>query len=322
MADSKKTVAIGIAALLLILLLSGAGGDPVGPTLPPGPVRPPRRDVPPKDAPLPTLPPGWPGQPGRPPIPPRQVPPRNPGLGELPRPDKPDDPPPPRMPTITPTLGELVSDYPGPARLYPVKYGDTFGGTNGTNSIAYRYLLSAGYLAAKEVGNRPDQEAQQFARSVAQTAGNRSKAIEIIQCCGWNDLLYGTYGWAEGKASPTSTGRAIRLLPQHSDVLSALENLDIPLRNIALGNPSDKGKGNAVGVSAGEGGSFELLWLPGLDLDALWSSGGKTVQVGGEWPDGTSEALPPPWVQALGATVPEAVNVTRYGCGLGAWELE
>lgn len=162
-----------------------------------------------------------------------------------------------------------------------------------------------------------DEGAQAFARRVANNIGNRVKYINAIQCSGWNDALYGTYGYGQN-AAPAPTGRAIRLLPQHPNNLRRLRELRKPIRNIRLGTTNDQGKGNALGVDGSLRGNFELLWLPAIDIKTLWESDGDEVSMDGPtWQDGTRATVPPPWVQQLGIEVPAEVNRTDWGCGLG-----
>ena len=299
--DGKKVLVVGGAALLLFLLLSGSANadEPGAPTKPD-----PKPDPnPPKKGPGGFADPGGPSKP----------PPTVGGLGDLPRP--PDEPP---TDTDDPPLGDIVSAVPAEGTLYPVKQGDIFLGT-GSRSITYRVLQRAGYEAASRAGDSPEG-ASAFGQQVAQRAANRTKYLQMILCSGWNDALYGTYGFGsdafEGPAE-----RSIRLLPMHDNVLAKLSAKQTPNRQIQLKTRSDRGRGNGRPAESGGPRMLELLWLPAINLEILWESGGTDVTPEGlVWP-GTDWPMtqPPPWVSLLGVSVLESVDRTVWGCGLGEW---
>ncbi|MCH9682959.1 MAG: hypothetical protein K0V04_16100 [Deltaproteobacteria bacterium] len=212
--------------------------------------------------------------------------------------DRPVQPPPKQE------LGELTTDYPEGGRFYPVRYGDTFGGTR-SSGIAHRYLLSEGFLAAKEHGGLSDDEALDFAIGIS-TGGRRNRVIDFIQCSGWNDAMYG----AEPKQGTrvSDHGRSILLLPVHGPVAAQLANSEQPSRNIW----------RASGYGANEAWrELEFLWLPAIDRKVLWESDGKTLStLGVWWPDGSTKENPPPWVMALGLgdETDDLDSITSWGC--------
>ena len=302
--DGKKALVIGGAALLLFLLLSGSANADE-------PTTPPDEPQPPKPTP-PGTPPRGPGGLGSIPTDPGPVGPG--GFGDLPSPPglpEDDDPP----------LGEILTSYPQPGHLYQVKQGDVFLGT-GSRSIVYRALQQAGYQAASAMGDSPEG-ASVFGQTVAGSAQNRTKYLQMILCSGWNDGLYGTHGFG-GQAFEGPAGRSIRLLPVHANNLQRLRNKQTPIRNIQLRTPADRGKGNAKAVDSSISGSFELLWLPAINYTRLFESRGTDLTTEGIVWDGTQWPMtqPPPWVAQLGISVDESVNRTTWGCGLGEWVTE
>lgn len=243
-----------------------------------------------------------PPDPGQPPTP------KGPGGFQ---PEAPDEPPPADLPDVN----DWTDPYPTPGRFYQVKQGDNL------SSIARKALLSAGYIAAKEIGELDDAEAQSFAQKVASSGSRRIKYINIIQCSAWNDALYETYGFGD-KAHESPNGRALRLIPQHANNRARLAAGKAPIRNIALGSPADKGKGNRIGVDPAYRQGFEFLWMPAIDLDQLWASDGDLVTPEGlTWDDGTPQTLPPPWAFQLAIEDVSGVTLTEFGCGLGEWDF-
>lgn len=236
-----------------------------------------------------------------------------------PEPD-PDEPEPfDPVPWETP----LDADYPTPGTLLQVRYGDRLLGTfsakksggdtegQALRSIAYTTLLTAGWMAAKEIGGLNDADAAAFASDVANDSNNRVEYVQLIQCSPWNDALYTTYGFGP-KSWESPAGRALRFLPQHYDNRRRLIEGLSPRRNMALGTPSDKKSGNGYGVNQNER-NFAYLWLPKINLQILWDSGGTDVTTEGiQWEDGSNGIMPPPQVLAFGVeNVPEQVS---WGC--------
>lgn len=236
-----------------------------------------------------------------------------------PTPD-PDDPDP-----FDPTPYEtpLDSDYPTPGTLLQVRYGDRLLGKfskektsvdaqgQALRSIAYTTLLSAGYMAATEIGGLDQAAAFQFARTVANDDQNRLLYKDLIQCSPWNDALYATYGYGP-QSWESPNGRALRFLPQHYDNRSRLIQGLAPRRNMSLGTPADKNSGNAYGVNDNQH-NFAYLWLPKINLKRLWDSGGEDITTDGiTWEDGSNGIMPPPEVMAYGVeNIPQEV---AWGC--------
>ena len=234
-------------------------------------------------------------------------------------------PPPDEPEPFDPTPWETPpgSDYPTPGTLLQVRYGDRLLGTfsakktgadedgQALRSIAYTTLLSAGWMAAKEIGGLDDEAAGAFARKVANDPNNRVEYVQLIQCSPWNDALYTTYGFGP-KAWESPAGRALRFLPQHYDNRGRLVQGKAPKRNISLGTPADKNSGNGYGQNKNQR-NFAYIWLPKINLQRLWDSGGTEVTTEGiQWEDGSNGIMPPPEVLAFGVeNVPEAVS---WGC--------
>lgn len=274
----------------------------------------------------PTLPktPGKPGEPTR--VSP-EPPPFKPTIWQQVVPKDPDpirsDP---DAPILGPAWPQLIVEYPKGASFYQVVWGDKFGGTSGT-SIAYRALLSEAYTAALEHGATA-AEASAFAQKVAKNNKLRAEYIDAIQCSGWNDAAYGTYGYAGPPLDPTGPskasdhGRAIRLVQQHAPNRQLLSEGKQPFRNIRLLTPADRGNGKAYGADT-SWRDWELLWLPGVNREALWQSGGTELDLTTPmWPDGTTQLNPPPWVMALGMNDTTGDLAGSFGCPGSDGELE
>ncbi|MCH9680258.1 MAG: hypothetical protein K0V04_02400 [Deltaproteobacteria bacterium] len=225
-----------------------------------------------------------------------------------------DDDDPPRVPPPSvqePPWTELVDPYPRGATFYPVVRDDRFGGTSSNHSIAYRYLLSEAFLSAREIGKLDEDEALTWASAVAKQDKVRLAVIDLVQCSGWNDAMYGANPVTQSHAS--DHGRSILLRPVHGPTASLLENEETPFRNVTLGgNPAD-----------GDYRGYELLWMPGIDRTTLWESGGTVLSTSGVlWPDGTSMENPPPWVMALGMDDTSGALEGDFGCLGSDGELE
>jgi len=222
-------------------------------------------------------------------------------------PEPEEDDPPPREPPWE----DLVVTYPRGGVFYPVVEGDRFGGTSSTRSIAYRYLLSEAYAAALEEGELVHDEAVAWALAVAKQDKLRLRVIDLIQCSGWNDAMYGTEPVRQSHAS--QHGRSIRLWPVHGPTADLLAEGLTPFRNVRMnGNPGDP-----------DFRHFEILWMPAIDRAVLWESGGQAITTTGmEWDDGSSMENPPPWVMALGIADRSDALVGSFGCPGSDGELE
>lgn len=237
--------------------------------------------------------------------------------------DPPDDPPgpptPPRsdFPPIFEPKGvdlapwESPDNYPRPEIFHSVVSGDIFLGTDSNRSIVYRALLSGAYQAAID-GGAADNAARTFAQSIANNPSKRMDYYNLILCSPWNDAVSGTWGYGE-QALPGPHGRAIRMLKFHPDNRKRLTEGLPAMRNIERGDPSwrqQQPPREAKAIWQDAAVAFEYLWLPGIDLDALWSQ--SVIRESPEpWGNGDSRIMPPPAVTALGfSNVPPGV----YGC--------
>lgn len=303
----------------------GSGGTdddhPYGDLPPPPEPLPEPEDAPPVVAPAkpigrprprPRPKPGTTGGP-KPPI----DPPEDDGPSRVPPEPEPDDPsrappePEPDDPPREPPWEDLVVTYPRGGVFYPVVKDDRFGGTSSTRSIAYRFLLSEAYAAAREVGELVHDEAVAWALAVAKQDKLRLRVIDLVQCSGWNDAMYGTGPVRQSHAS--QHGRSILLWPVHGPTAARLAEGLVPLRNVRMdGNPADPGLHH-----------FELLWMPAIDRAVLWESGGQAITTTAMvWDDGTSMENPPPWVMALGIADESGALVGSFGCPGSDGELE
>lgn len=200
---------------------------------------------------------------------------------------------------------ESPGGVPAPGHFYQVQQGNRLLGEDPNNSIIFQMLGLAAFEAARKNG-LDEAAANEFATQVATNPQLRIDVLELISASPWNDALYATYGYGT-KAVPSSrTGRALRMLPSHAPVREALISAQAPIRNIVLGTPADKLKGNA-GPLTGSLRSYSYLWLPRLSLDALFK--GQVSALGDAvWADGTPGSSPPPEVMGLGLpAAPEGV---------------
>ena len=217
-------------------------------------------------------------------------------------------------------LGEFENpeNYPEAGKFHQIEYGDMFFGTDlgsGPGPIAARALYSAAYQAAKEVGGKADDDAHLFARNVVKGTGGAGRRVaytDLIQCSGWNDFLYGTFGFGK-KSHESPHGRAIRLMPHHPDNRQRILSGLAPRRNILMRTPADKRSGLGGPESGDYSGSLEYLWLPGLNLRELWDSKRVTTEET-VWDDGSSVIQPPPIVADLGIDYGEEPSVAAFGC--------
>ncbi len=221
--------------------------------------------------------------------------------------------PPPVFPPADdgPPWSELVDPYPRGARFYLVVRGDRFGGTSTRHSIAYRFLLSEAYLAATEVGELEHEAALEWALAVGRQDKVRVQVIDLYQCSGWNDAMYGADPVRVSHAS--ENGRSILLVPVHGPTSQRLAEGQTPLRNITMrGNPADTDLRH-----------YELLWGPAINRTSLWDSGGSVITTTDMvWPDGSSMENPPPWVMELGIEDESEALEGSFGCPGSDGELE
>lgn len=220
-----------------------------------------------------------------------------PGPRRPPGPGQPGAAPPPPPLTID-DLG-IVSDAPRGGALYRVRRGDRFLGDGGIVATVLREQA--------ELAGHPNPSA------VASNGRNRIRYLDLLQCSGYNDLLYGT--WQYGRnARPGPHGRAITLRPIHANNLVRLRAGEPAIRNITMGSPDDAGNGRARAIDRAYAEGYETLWLPPLEPAALLA--GRITSEGLVWPDGSSRSWPPPQVLGDVAAVVDP-GLGEYGCELG-----
>lgn len=195
-------------------------------------------------------------------------------------------------------------EYPSGGRFYQVRKGDTLLGTNRNTGIVYRWLLGEAYKAATEIGGLDPDAARSWATQTARNKAVRTAAYNWLVCGPFNDVNFGTYGFdASIIGVPGPHGKSFRLLPIHGDVRGAIASGEAPQRNVELGTPETLGDGRAGAIWRELGRNLEYLWMPPLDLTALWES--RLVRVDPQpWPTDVpawqSRINPPPQVMALG----------------------
>lgn len=204
------------------------------------------------------------------------------------------------------------NDYPTPGHFYRVQSGDRFFGHGSAHNICWAALYEAAYQAAVEEGEQGDGAAREFASSIAGRSGKRSQYLELVLCSPWNDALYGTYGFGSS-AYEGPHGRSIRLMPYHASNRQRIRDRLPPIRNIELGKPSDKKKGNAGPITSEHRDTWEYLWLPPLNLRLLWETGEITTRHL-EWEDGSNMLWPPPMIANLGIETMEPLGDREFGC--------
>lgn len=269
-------------ALVVALLLKGKGGG--------------------GDGPIVVVEPKFPEQPD-----PEQPDPEQPPIQG---PEQPDQPTAPDVPPIA----EWEDPYPTPERFYQVQAGDY------PLKVAKRALFSAGFLAARDVGGLDEAAANVFAAKVGNNGTRQFRYLDLIQCSPYNDALYGTYGGG-GDQRYSGHGRTIRYLRIHPHNRGQLAAEQPPIRNQILGVPADKGKGNRGGLDPAYRQAFPYLWLPPIDLQALWDSDGAVLKTDSlQWDDGSPASLPPPGFVALGIDDASGATETSFGCA-GEWEF-
>lgn len=219
-----------------------------------------------------------------------------------------------------PTVYEHPENYPTPGRFHQVVSGDIFFGKGSRHNLAWAALYEAAYQAAIEVGEVSDDEARAFAKLTAGKGSNRVKYTDLILCSPFNDMLYGTYGYGK-QAHVGPHGRSIRMMPYHADNRALILQRQPPVRNIQMRSPNDAKKGNARAVSSELRETWEYLWLPPLNLQALWETGQITTE-GLAWEDGSSMMWAPPEISNLGVDYIDDPGLREYGCLGGEMEVE
>ena len=209
-------------------------------------------------------------------------------------------------------LPDYYSDeWPDPLKFYQVTPGGE--DAKGLYNIARRYALSCLYLAATEVGGLDPDEAIEWAQARSPDSSEVREWADYILCVAWNDVHYGSLRvTANNRRGPHNRG--IPLSPIHADNWRRILDGRSTLRNVRLhkagevGTPQNVGKGDR---------RLPLLWMPGLDYEVLWQSGGKTLRAGGNWANGFSYYFPPPIVMRLSVQDPTNAGLGVWGCGEG-----
>lgn len=206
----------------------------------------------------------------------------------------------PGYPWEEPTLH--TENYPTPGMFLDVNNSDAWKPGKGLDSMVRAALGSALAMAGGDVTLA--QEGNKSNRSKQLKAGLRNA---IIIPDGWNDHLYGQTnanyaggndpdapGGDKNKAKVTymmnSQGRGLNWLPRHADNIARIPAHMAPKRTTSLA-------GNKLG-GANSGNQHMLIWIPGLDLQALRAAVPAIAFL--KWSDGTSTLHPPPQIQALG----------------------
>jgi hypothetical protein len=232
---------------------------------------------------------------------------------------------------VDPGIDYIVRPVPVPGNFYQVKKGDIFFGKkiakSGADalSICYMALRRAAYEAARIHGDLDEQSAWGYVNANASRLAHEIHALrpylDIIGCGWWNDEVNASWRYKQGKATPAPTGRAISLNPIAAPNLARMRGGQPPARNVRLGKPSEKGDGSPS-IADGSWRNYPLVWIPEIDLALLWQgleAGGSLrdyiTAEGLTWDDGSSRAVPPPWVQALG--IFDATGTLQQGTVMG-----
>lgn len=186
---------------------------------------------------------------------------------------------------------EDPDNIPDAGVLHQTRRGEMLCG-KGQKSICYMALRRAAMRAAKDAGaEKPDL----FAERIASNANKRVQYAYLVLSSFFNDTCYGTWGYG-ARCLPGPHGRAFVFRACHADNRARISEGEAPMRTIPLCKPDDKGTG--VAAKQAEGKHREYLWLPMLNLEALWEHQTITTQ-GVKWPDGSSGIEPPPEVMRL-----------------------
>lgn len=226
-----------------------------------------------------------------------------------------------------------IKDFPEGNSFYQMKGGDIMGWAlsgRHNHAVTQNLLARELLLAAKLHGGMDGTQALAWATARRKNQTLTNELYNAIMCCAFNDYTGGTYGYcgdvaieagrcpASMRNHPGEHGRAIRPLQQHADNVLRLRAGLPAARVVAILTPAAKGNGKGVAVaSANPGGktSYPTLWMPGVDRERLWSSGGTELVFLPE------QANPPEFVWARGILDLSGSTLTKYGCGYGEREV-
>lgn len=246
-------------------------------------------------------------------------------------------------------VDDLVKPVPIGGAFYRVKKGDWPGyGTSGTSNltnankgfaVAVWYIRRELYEAARERGGLSDQAAWAWVNNAV--GGSRvispaNKALDVILCSAFNDACYGTWGYCgdiaiqKGRCPssmrnhPGPHGRAIRFLTDHAPNISRFKSGDVAARYAGIGNAGSAGDGTSDNKT-GKKGYYPELWIPKLDRERLWATGGgdfpQQIEVEPtpeNWDDSSPMSSPPPFIMRGGEILDFSGSLhlpMAFGCG-------
>lgn len=215
-------------------------------------------------------------------------------------------------------IDSLIKAYAAPESFHQVVEGETW---LGKSQMMTRLASSALYRAAIEIGGLSPDAALEWTSSGGRNGpAAQLELAKIVACVPINDARYGTFATGVNDIKGETTGRAIRLAATATPDADRIRNAQPMGRNVPLGSPGSPLALSMQGVDP----SFNarpLLWFPGIDLQALWDSDGRTWKVGGKWKNGTSKIHPPPAIYALGVTDYTNSGQELWGCKPWAAEI-
>lgn len=219
-------------------------------------------------------------------------------------------------PRIKDLPGFYNDEWPDPGKFYQVGGQDS----DGLYGIAWRWFYTCLFLAARNAGGLDDDAASAWAAERVGSKGvAQAERADYILCVAWNDIVYGSYTVAS-KNRRGPHGRGIDLVPQHGDNWRRILDSRRVLRNVYLGTAGAEGTPRNAGAGDAR---LPLLWMPRLDDQALWSSGGSTIKAAGTWANGWSFYHPPPVVMKLGILdATQSAGLGVWGCGEGQIDYE
>ncbi len=223
-------------------------------------------------------------------------------------------------------IDDIVKPVPIGGAFYKVKYGDwpgwgTAGGSNLTNpskgfAVAVMYIRREMFEAAKERGGLSDAAAWAWVNTAiggSKVIHAANLALDIMLCSAFNDACYGTWGYCgtiahqHGRCKnitnhPGPQGRAIQYEKKHPDNIARFKQGQVAARYCTIGSAGQAGDGLSKNAS-GKTGHYPQLWIPMLDRERLWATGGNgfPTQIEVEptphtWDDSSPMSSPPPFI--------------------------